>query len=114
MVKLFGNKKKTTAPEAVIKDEQFGVLLRPLITEKATMRSQFNQVGFWVAPSATKTQIKEAVEALFKVKVLSVNTINLPGKKKVFRGYLGQRSGSKKAFVRLEEGQTIDITSGVA
>ena len=91
----------------------YDVILSPVITEKATARSEHNQVVFKVRKDATKPQIKEAVEKLFDVKVMSVNTVLTKGKKKVFRGRLGQRSDVKKAIVTLEAGQTIDVTTGL-
>lgn len=100
--------KKTGAAEWM-----YEIIAQPHITEKATMGSEHGQVTFRVPGSATKPQIKQAVETLFGVKVKGVNTLVLKGKKKVFRGQLGKRSDLKKAIVTLEEGQTIDIGSGV-
>jgi large subunit ribosomal protein L23 len=91
----------------------YDVIVAPVITEKATALSEQNKVVFKVAPSATKPQIKEAVEKLFDVKVRSVNTLVTKGKVKMFRGIRGQRSDVKKAVVTLEEGQTIDVTTGL-
>ncbi len=91
----------------------YDVILSPVITEKATTLSEQNKVVFKVRSDATKPQIKEAVEKLFDVKVKSVNTLVTKGKVKLFRGIRGQRSDVKKAVVTLEEGQTIDITTGV-
>jgi len=91
----------------------YDVILSPVITEKATALSEHNKVVFKVRKDATKPQIKEAVEKLFDVKVMSVNTVLTKGKKKVFRGRLGQRSDVKKAIVTLEAGQTIDVTTGL-
>ena len=91
----------------------YDVILSPLITEKATALSEHNKVVFRVRPDATKPQIKEAVEKLFDVKVVSVNTLVTKGKRKVFRGRKGQRSDVKKAVVTLQEGQTIDVTTGL-
>lgn len=105
-------KKKEKAPLA--KEVLYGVIQRPVVTEKATAASEHNKVIFRVSADATKGQVKEAVEALFKVKVTSVNTMNVRGKVKVFRGYLGQRKGYKKAVVTLEAGQSIDLASGIA
>ena len=92
-------------------EELYDVIRAPLVTEKSTMVSESNQVMFKVAMSATKPDIKEAVERLFNVKVLAVNTLIRKGKIKKFRGVKGQQSDFKKAIVTLEEGQTIDITS---
>ena len=91
----------------------YDVIVSPVITEKATNLSEHNKVVFRVKPDATKPQIKEAVERLFDVKVKSVNTLVTKGKVKLFRGMRGQRSDVKKAVVTLEEGQTIDITTGL-
>jgi len=85
----------------------------PVITEKATMASERSQVVFKVARTATKPQIKEAVEKLFDVKVKSVNTLTRPGKRKVFRNRIGQQSDVKRAIVTLEEGHRIDVTTGL-
>lgn len=93
------------------REAMFNIIRAPLITEKATMLSEKNQIAFKVAPNATKTQIKVAVEALFDVKVLGVNTLVLKGKTKRFKGRLGRRSDIKKAFVQLAEGQSIDLTT---
>jgi large subunit ribosomal protein L23 len=91
----------------------YDVIVSPVITEKATALSEHNKVVFKVRKDATKPQIKEAVEKLFDVKVMSVNTVLTKGKTKVFRGRLGQRSDVKKAIVTLESGQTIDVTTGL-
>ncbi|WP_449255387.1 50S ribosomal protein L23 [Bosea sp. (in: a-proteobacteria)] len=91
----------------------YDVIVAPVITEKATMLSEHNKVVFKVARTATKPQIKAAVEKLFDVKVKSVNTLVTEGKVKVFRGRLGQRSDVKKAVVTLEEGHSIDVTTGL-
>ena len=92
-------------------EELYDVIRAPLVTEKSTMVSESNQVMLKVAMSATKPDIKEAVERLFNVKVLAVNTLIRKGKIKKFRGVKGQQSDFKKAIVTLEEGQTIDITT---
>jgi large subunit ribosomal protein L23 len=91
----------------------YDVIVSPVITEKATSLSEHSKVVFRVRPDATKPQIKEAVEKLFDVKVKSVNTLVTKGKVKMFRGTRGQRSDVKKAVVTLEEGQTIDVTTGL-
>ncbi len=91
----------------------YDVILSPVITEKATIASEKNQVMFKVSRTATKPQIKEAVEKLFDVKVKAVNTLVRKGKKKAFKGTLGQQSDVKKAIVTLEEGQRIDVTTGL-
>lgn len=91
----------------------FDVILSPVITEKATALTEQNKVVFKVAKTATKPQIKLAVEKLFDVKVVSVNTLVRKGKEKRFRGTIGQQSDVKKAVVTLAEGQTIDVTTGL-
>jgi len=93
--------------------EHYQVILSPVITEKATNASQFDQVTFRVATTATKPVIKSAVEHLFNVKVEAVNTHNRKGKQKRFRGRLGQRSDVKYAVVTLAKGETIDVSTGV-
>ena len=91
----------------------YDVVLSPVITEKATIASEHNQVIFKVANTATKPQIKEAVEKLFDVKVKSVNTHIRKGKVKAFKGTVGEQSEVKRAVVTLEEGHTIDVTTGL-
>ncbi|MGH6839376.1 MAG: 50S ribosomal protein L23 [Methylocella sp.] len=91
----------------------YDVILAPIITEKATMASEANQVIFKVQKSATKPEIKAAVERLFDVKVDAVNTLVRKGKRKVFKGTRGVQSDVKKAIVTLAEGQKIDVTTGL-
>ena len=91
----------------------YDTILAPVITEKATLLSEQNKVVFRVAADASKDEIAAAVEALFKVNVTKVNTINVKGKTKRFRGRVGRRSDVKKAIVTLAEGQSIDITTGL-
>ncbi len=91
----------------------YDVIRSPVITEKATLASESNQVIFNVARNATKPEIKAAVEQLFDVKVKAVNTLVRKGKKKAFRGIVALQSDVKKAIVTLDEGQTIDVTTGV-
>lgn len=91
----------------------YDVIKSPVITEKATSLSEFSKVVFKVASTATKPQIKDAVEKLFNVKVKSVNTLITKGKSKMFRGMRGRRSDVKKAVVTLEEGHSIDVTTGL-
>ena len=95
------------------KAEHYDVIRRPVITEKATMASENGAVVFEVAIDATKPAIKDAVEQLFGVKVKAVNTTVTKGKQKRFRGVKGRRADVKKAYVRLEEGNTIDVTTGL-
>ena len=91
----------------------YDIILSPVITEKATIASEQNKVTFKVAGTATKPQIKEAVEKLFDVKVKSVNTLTRKGKTRMFRNIRGQRSDVKRAIVTLEEGHKIDVTTGL-
>ncbi|ADP72186.1 Ribosomal protein L25/L23 [Rhodomicrobium vannielii ATCC 17100] len=92
-------------------EELYDVIRSPIITEKSTLVSENNQVVFKVAIDATKPDIKEAIERLFSVNVLAVNTLIRKGKVKRFKGVKGQQSDFKKAIVTLKEGQTIDITT---
>ena len=103
---------KTTKPD-VIGEAHYNTIISPVITEKSTIASEHNQVVFKVPLEATKPQISEAVEALFKVKVKAVNTLRVKGKKKLFRGRPYTRSTEKKAIVTLEEGHSIDVTTGL-
>ena len=96
-----------------IDPRHYDVIVSPVITEKATMLSEQNKVVFRVSSDATKPAIKEAVERLFDVKVVSVNTLVTKGKEKIFRGRRGRRSDVKKAVVTLAEGQSIDVTTGL-
>ncbi len=91
----------------------YDIIRNPVITEKATLISENGQVIFDVSMKATKAQIKEAIETLFKVKVKSVNTLIRKGKAKRFRGRPGKRSDIKKAIVSLEDGQNVDFTTGL-
>ncbi|HET9902860.1 MAG TPA: 50S ribosomal protein L23 [Xanthobacteraceae bacterium] len=98
---------------STIEPRHYDVIIAPVITEKATTASEYNQVIFKVAKNATKSEIKEAVEKLFDVKVKSVNTLVRKGKTRMFRGVRGQMSDVKKAIVTLEEGHRIDVTTGL-
>lgn len=100
--------KKTEAQEWM-----YDIISKPVVTEKSTLGSQYGQVTFNVPTSATKPEIKQAVETLFEVKVKGVNTVVLKGKNKRFKGVKGRRSDAKKAVVTLEEGQTIDVGTGI-
>lgn len=91
----------------------YDVIVSPAITEKATLASEQNQVVFNVARTATKPEIKAAVEALFGVKVTAVNTLLRKGKVKRFRGHVGRQIDIKKAYVTLADGQSIDVTTGL-
>jgi large subunit ribosomal protein L23 len=97
----------------ISKERAYDVVRAPVITEKATMGSEHNQVTFKVPLDASKPEIKQAVEIIFGVKVKAVNTLIAKGKVKRFRGKVGQRSDVKKAVVTLVEGHTIDVTTGV-
>ena len=105
---------------AVRKDEikvsearKYDLVVSPVVTEKTTFASEHNQVVFQVPLDASKPEIKAAVEALFKVKVEAVNTLRAKGKIKRFRGIIGRRPDTKKAYVPLAEGHSIDVTTGV-
>jgi large subunit ribosomal protein L23 len=99
--------------QAQVDARHYDVVRAPHITEKSTMLSEHNAVVFRVSPDASKPQIKEAVEALFNVKVTNVNTLVTKGKSKRWKGKPYQRSDFKKAIVTLAEGDTIDVTSGI-
>jgi large subunit ribosomal protein L23 len=104
--------KKQAGPGAV-DINHYDVIVAPHITEKSTLLSEHNAVVFKVAGSASKPQIKAAVEALFNVSVTNVNTMNVKGKTKKWKGRPYTRSDVKKAVVTLADGQSIDITSGI-
>jgi large subunit ribosomal protein L23 len=91
----------------------YDVIIAPVITEKATLASESNQVIFKVNRAATKPEIKAAIESLFKVKVKSVNTIVRKGKKRAFRGITALLSDTKRAIITLEDGHSIDVTTGL-
>jgi len=93
--------------------KHYDIVVKPVITEKSTLVSEFNQVVFKVSNTATKPEIKAAVEALFGVKVLGVNTLIQKGKTKRWRGKEYRRSDEKKAIVTLADGDRIDVTSGI-
>ena len=95
------------------KPEHYDVIRKPIITEKTTMASENGAIVFEVAIDSNKPSIKEAVENLFGVKVKAVNTTITKGKSKRFRGMLGKRRDVKKAYVTLEEGNTIDVSTGL-
>ncbi len=105
---------KPAAPAPLSRELQYLTIIAPVITEKATALSEKNQVVFKVAMDADKRTIKQAVEGLFGVSVTAVNTIVVKGKSKRFKGRPGQRSDWKKAVVSLAEGQSIDLTTGLA
>ena len=95
------------------RERMYDILLAPVITEKATFASEHNQVVFRVPVAATKPEIRAAVEGLFGVNVVGINTLRQRGKVKVFRGRKGRRVDTKKAIVRLADGQSFDITTGL-
>ena len=106
-------KAKKTATKGVVADARlYDVIVRPLVTEKTSRLAEANKVVFKIAPTASKADVKAAVEAIFNVTVTKVNTINIDGKMKKFRGREGQRNDMRKAIVTLEAGQTIDFTAG--
>jgi large subunit ribosomal protein L23 len=96
-----------------LKPEHYDVIRKPVVTEKTTLASETGAVVFEVAIDSNKPSIKEAVESLFGVKVKAVNTTITKGKAKRFRGMLGKRKDVKKAYVTLEEGNTIDVSTGL-
>ncbi len=93
--------------------KMYDTLVRPVITEKSMVSSEAGKVTFMVPLSATKDDVKAAVETIFNVKVTKVNTVRQFGKEKRFKGFVGQRSDYKKAVVTLAEGQNIDVTTGI-
>jgi large subunit ribosomal protein L23 len=106
--------KATKKDNVILTPALADVIKKPLITEKATLGSQNAQVSFLVDPKADKPTIKRAIEALFDVKVKAVNTSNLMGKTKRFKGRLGKRSDTKKAIVTLADGQMIDVGTKIS
>ena len=93
--------------------DKYDVVRKPIVTEKSTMASENGAIVFEVDMNATKLQVKEAIENLFNVKVKAVNTLISKGKVKRFKGKLGRRKDIKKAYVMLEDGNTIDVTTGL-
>ncbi len=93
--------------------DKYDVVRKPIVTEKSTMASENGAIVFEVDMNATKLQVKEAIENLFNVKVKAVNTLISKGKVKRFKGKLGRRRDFKKAYVMLEDGNTIDVTTGL-
>ena len=102
-----------SAVPALTREAMYALVRSPVITEKSTAASEHNQVTFRVPLTATKREVKAAVEGLFNVKVSAVNTIRVEGKVKRFKGQLGERSDFKKAIVTLAEGSKIDVTTGI-
>lgn len=97
----------------MINESHYDIILAPVVTEKSTLGSEHNQVTFRVDRRATKPKIKAAIEELFGVKVTGVNTLNMRGKVKRFRGRIGRRAAYKKAIITLAEGESIDVTTGI-
>ncbi|MFN7386664.1 MAG: 50S ribosomal protein L23 [Lysobacteraceae bacterium] len=95
----------------MINESLFSVLRAPKVSEKTARLAESNQYVFEVAKTATKADVKAAIEHLFNVKVLAVNVANIKGKSKAFRQRAGRRSDKRKAYVRLAEGQTLDVTA---
>jgi large subunit ribosomal protein L23 len=104
---------RTPVVKKVSSQRLYEVIRAPLVTEKSTLASEHNQVVFRVPLNASKPEIKAAVEDLFKVKVKAINTLRQKGKTKRFRGRPGKRPDIKKAYVTLEEGHNIDVTTGI-
>jgi large subunit ribosomal protein L23 len=106
-------KKGTAAKGSVLSNARlYDVIVRPLVTEKSTRAAEQNKITFKISPTATKKDVKAAVEAIFKVTVTKVNTVNIDGKMKKFRGRDGQRNDMRKAIVTLAAGQSIDLAAG--
>ena len=105
--------KRRSGKVSVTKGRMYEIIRAPVITEKSTIISEHNQVSFKVAMDATKPEIKAAIEGLFSVKVMAVNTLRQKGKLKRFRGILGKQSDYKKVIITLADGDSIDITTGV-
>ena len=95
------------------RERMYELVRQPIITEKATLLSEFNQVTFAVPLNSNKFEIKTAIEKLFDVKVISINTLRQDGKTKLFKGRVGKRAGFKKAIVTLHEGHSIDVSTGI-
>lgn len=111
--KVASGASKKAASRGVMTDARlYDVIVRPVVTEKSTRAAEQNKVVFRISPTATKRDVKAAVEAIFKVTVMKVNTINIAGKTKKFRGMPGQRSDIRKAVVTLAAGQSIDFAAG--
>jgi large subunit ribosomal protein L23 len=113
-VKTGAGKKAPKRRPELSRESMYNIIRNPVVTEKATLLGEKNQIVFRVAIDSTKPEIKAAVEGLFGVKVTGVNTLVAKGKTKRFRGRPGVRSDVKKAYVTLAEGQSIDLTTGLA
>lgn len=93
-------------------NKSYRIIIKPIVTEKATRLSEYNKVVFSVSLSCNKIEIKKAIEKIFSVKVKSVNIVKISGKLKRFKGIMGKRNDIKKAIVTLEKGNTIDLSAG--
>jgi len=113
MIMAMKKTKTAKASTGAVDARLYDILVRPIVTEKSTAANELNKVTFAISPTATKFDVKQAVEALFKVSVTKVNTINTEGKIKRFRGKPGQRATLRKAIVTLAEGQSIDLAAGL-
>ena len=96
----------------ISKEKAYDIIVRPVVTEKATLLSENNQIVFEVNINSSKIEIKKAIELIFGVGVKAVNTLRVKGKTKIFKGRKGKRSDSKKAIITLKEGQSIDLSLG--
>jgi large subunit ribosomal protein L23 len=105
--------KAKKAAGGAVEARLYDVLVRPIVTEKSSRAAELNKLTFAISPTATKRDVKLAVEALFKVDVTKVNTINIEGKTKKFGGRPGQRSMLRKAIVTLAAGQSVDLQAGL-
>ena len=97
----------------MIREKLYDVIERPVVTEKSTIAAEMGKYIFKIFPSATKSQVKQAIEAIFEVKVDKINIINIDGKTKRFKGVKGRRADIKKAVVTLKKGESIDIAGGM-
>jgi large subunit ribosomal protein L23 len=114
-MRILNRKKKSENTEVTDfqKAALYDVILRPVVTEKSTQSSEYNKVVFMISPTASKTDVRQAVETIFDVKVDKVNTINIKGKTKRFRGKAGKRNDIRKAIVTLKQGEQIDLAAGL-
>ena len=108
-MKLKTKLKKFSDPDL---NKSYRIIIKPIVTEKATRLSEYNKVVFSVSLSSNKIEIKKAIEKIFSVKVKSVNIIKISGKLKRFKGIMGKRNDIKKAIITLEKGNTIDLSAG--
>jgi large subunit ribosomal protein L23 len=95
------------------KERMYELIRCPVITEKATLITEYNQVTFNIPIDATKFEVKAAIEHLFSVKVMAINTSTQKGKLKRFKGHIGKRITVKKAIVTLKDGETIDVSASI-